>query len=95
MKQLITLLYFLLATNFVMSQTANVTYPSDKTFMYGGEMSKELFNVLSNDEQDAYLQCVKLCGLNPDSVVWVSGNVSQQIADNLDFCSERIAWVST
>lgn len=95
MKKLISIVFFLLVTNFVMSQSANVSYPTDKTFMYGGEMTKDLFDILSNDEQDVYLQCVKLCGLNPDSVIWISGNVAQQIANNLDFCSERIAWVST
>ena len=95
MKKLITFILFLLMTNFVISQSSNVTYPTNKTFMYGGEMTKDLFNLLNSDEQDAYLQCVELCGLNPDSVVWVTGDVVQKIADNLDFCSERVAWTST
>jgi len=95
MKKLISILFFILVTNFSMSQTANVSYPTDKVFRYGGPMTNELFSYLSVDEKDAYLQCVKLCGLNPDSILWIKGDMVQKIADNLEFCSERVSWVST
>ena len=58
MKKLITFILFLLVTNFVISQSSNITYPTDKTFMYGGEMTKDLFNLLNRDEQCHLLKII-------------------------------------
>ena len=95
MKKWLFILSWLVSSNFIYSQQSNISYPTDKTFMYGGKMTEELYNFLEYDEQMSYLECLRLCGLNKDSILWLGSDSVENIVNQLDFFSERVSWCST
>ena len=53
-----------------------ITYSQNlDDFRFGGNMSDNVWNKLTSEEKNLFYECVKECGLNKDSIVWVSDSV--------------------
>ena len=44
-------------------------------FSFGGNMNDKVWNKLTTEEKNLFSECVYECGLNKDSIVWVSDSV--------------------
>ena len=48
-------------------------------FRFGGNMNENVWSKLTTEEQNLFYECVKDCGLNKDSIVWVTDSVFKLI----------------
>lgn len=92
MKKVISLIVFLFVVQFGFSQ---VFYnPTSKNLRYAGAMKTEVMELLTSDEKDMLNECITECGVNPDSVVWITKDVYDKMADP-NFYSTKMVYKST
>jgi hypothetical protein len=53
-----------------------------QNFRFGGNMDDKIWSQLTSEEQSLFYDCVKECGLNKDSIVWVSKKVFNLIMED-------------
>lgn len=57
---------------------------------YAGEMTSELLNKLSAEERELYWDCLRECGFNKDSIVWLSDSNSNKLGEDNEYFSTTI-----
>ncbi len=52
-----------------------IQFSFSQNFRFGGNMNDKVWNKLTIEEKNLFSECVYECGLNKDSIVWVSDSV--------------------
>lgn len=88
MKKVISLIVFLFLSQFGYSQ---IFYnPVSKNLRYAGVMEPEVMELLTLDEKNMLNECIIECGVNPDSVVWISKKVYNNIVDPYFYSTKMV-----
>ena len=88
MKKVISLIVFLFLSQFGYSQ---IFYnPISKNLRYAGVMEPEVMELLTLDEKNMLNECIIECGVNPDSVVWISKKVYNNIVDPYFYSTKMV-----
>ena len=88
MKKVISLIVLLFLTQFGYSQ---IFYnPISKNLRYAGVMEPEVMELLTLDEKNMLNECIIECGVNPDSVVWISKKVYNNIVDPYFYSTKMV-----
>lgn len=92
MKKIISVIVFLFVVQFGFAQ---VFYnQTSKNLRYAGGMRPEVIELLTPDEKILLNDCISECGVNPDSVVWVTKEVYDKL-DNPDYYNTKVVYKST
>ena len=88
MKRLIFVVSYLFFSQFVFAQ---VFYDSTtKKLRYAGAMKQEVMQLLTSEEKDLLKDCIMECGVNPDSVIWITKEVYDNTAYTNYYSSKMI-----
>ena len=52
-----------------------VQYSFSQNLRFGGSMNEKIWSQLTSEEKNLFYDCIKECGLNKDSIVWVSDSI--------------------
>jgi hypothetical protein len=92
MKKIISLIFFLFLIQFGHSQ---IFYnSSSKNLRYAGGMDSEVMELLTSDEKNMLNECIIQCGVNPDSAIWITKKVYDNLVDPM-YYSTKMVYKST
>ncbi len=88
----LTFFTVLFLTNFGFSQ---VFYnSSSKNLRYAGALTEEVSSMLSETEKQLLNDCILQCGIKPDSAIWITKEVYDQL-DDPDYYSTKVVYKSS
>lgn len=67
---------------------------SSNNLRYAGVLTEEVSCLLSESEKQLLNECILKCGITPDSVIWITKEVYDQL-DDPDYYSTKVVYISS